>query len=281
MNERFRWMALVGVICVLAASVCYGQTPTARPVTDPDAPDTPSARPVGQPKPQAPEAKPVGQAETPAAPDIDTAWTHEEFEACNTYLDAIQPSEYPRLGDPLFDKIIRAVKMAVLMDPTIEIGDRMQTGGRMLIALADILNKYSDAYGPDVPLESEIAQLMAATLVVSGQVAELINEAVADLDPNDPDDAAAIADFDEAWQGMAQQMEGILTAVTITDAFSKDDRLGMAKSIAANGPVMVAGMSDADQAKILAQAQEVADAEADADIQAALVSFIAKSSPDQ
>ncbi len=181
----------------------------------------------------------------------------------------------------MFDKIIRAVNMAVLMDPTFEVSERLKMGGHMLIALADILNKYSDAYGPDVDVAEEIAHLMAATLVGSRQVGELINEAVADLDPDDPDDAETLGNFQDAWSGMTEQMEGILTAVTIDDAFSIEARLVMAKSIATNGPIMVAGMTDADQAKILAQAQQVAEAEADADIQAAMEAFIAEISPDE
>ncbi len=99
MNTKSRWIGLV-LVGLLVASTCYGDPPSARPVGDPDAPDTPAARPAGQPTTDGPSATPVGQADAPAAPDIDTAWTHEEFEAANAYLDAIQPGEYPRLGDP-------------------------------------------------------------------------------------------------------------------------------------------------------------------------------------
>jgi hypothetical protein len=220
----------------------------------------------------------AGSAWAQAAPDLDADWGVADIEALNAYMGTLSEATYPQLGgadSDLFAKLIDSVEQGAFLDTTIPVDARIELCGRMQMALVGILMKYVSAFTSGGEFATELAHTMGCTLVGSRQLVALMEEALADADPNDAGAQTRAEGLAQARSGLGQQVGGVVMALADTQSLTSDDRLILAGYLRENVPAFFHQIELDVQGQIISGVRDLIAGEPDEAVRTMLEVFVA------
>lgn len=220
------------------------------------------------------QAPPAARYLDLGVPAVDRPWSERDYVRANNVLSALEDAELPRLHDPDSIPVLRRIadpsNLTPLQDTTLPLHHRMRAAGRLLLGVNAINQRYVAAASKDPSFFEENVYLKGFLLHLAVVVQTLTDELLQTLDSKDPGHGPRMEGLEQIKSGLARAIHAAIEMVADRESVSPLARRRFSGILAASLPKVVSSLEAGTRAELRATLSELADSEADPEVQANL-----------